>query len=36
MASKEYLSQNIKSWLQIDKEMKMLQKELKERRKKKQ
>jgi hypothetical protein len=35
MASKEHLSLNIKSWLQIDKEMKMLQKELKDRRKKK-
>ena len=35
MASKEHLSSNIKSWLQIDKEMKMLQKELKDRRKKK-
>jgi seryl-tRNA synthetase len=35
MANKEQLSLNIKSWLQIDKEMKTLQKELKERRKKK-
>ena len=35
MASKEQLSLNIKKWLQIDKEMKMLQKELKERKKKK-
>ena len=35
MTSKEHLSLNIKNWLQIDKEMKMLQKELKERRKKK-
>ena len=35
MTSKEHLSQTIKSWMQIDKEMSMLQKELKERRKKK-
>ena len=35
MSSKEHLSLNIKSWLQVDKEMKMLQKELKDRRKKK-
>ena len=35
MSSKEQLSLNIKSWLQIDKEMKTLQKELKDRRKKK-
>ena len=35
MKSKEHLSQTIKSWMQIDKEMSMLQKELKERRKKK-
>ena len=34
-ASKEILSTNIKKWLQLDKEMKTLQKELKERRKKK-
>ena len=35
MASKEQLSLNIKKWIQLDKEMKMLQKELKERKKKK-
>jgi hypothetical protein len=35
MSNKEQLSLNIKSWLQLDKEMKMLQKELKDRRKKK-
>ena len=35
MASKEQLSSNIKKWVQLDKEMKMLQKELKERKKKK-
>jgi len=35
MASKEHLSLNIKSWLQIDKEMQILQKELKDRRKRK-
>ena len=35
MSNKEQLSQNIKKWLHIDKEMKMLQKELKERKKKK-
>ena len=35
MASKEKLSQNVKNWLQIDKEIQVLQKELKERKKKK-
>jgi len=35
MASKEQLSFHIKNWLHVEKEMKMLQKELKERRKKK-
>jgi hypothetical protein len=35
MAGKEQLSLNIKKWLQLDKEMKMLQKELKERKQKK-
>lgn len=35
MTSKEQLSLNIKKWLQLDKEMKMLQKELKERKQKK-
>lgn len=35
MSTKETLSQNIKSWMQVDKEMQMLQKELKERRKRK-
>jgi len=35
MSSKEQLSQNIKKWLLLDKEMKLLQKELKERKKKK-
>ena len=35
MSNKEQLSLNIKSWLQLDKEMKMLQKELKERKQKK-
>ena len=35
MSSKEHLSANIKNWLQIEKEMKLLQKELKDRRKKK-
>ena len=34
-ANKEKLSQNIKGWLQIDKEIQLLQKELKERKKKK-
>jgi hypothetical protein len=33
--NKEKLAQNIKSWLQIDKEILVLQKELKERKKKK-
>ncbi len=33
MSGKEHLTQNIKKWLQVDKEMKMLQKELKDRRK---
>lgn len=32
MATKEDLVENIKSWMKIDKEMKVLQKELKERR----
>ena len=35
MANKEQLSLNIKKWLLLDKEMKLLQKELKERKKKK-
>jgi len=35
MSSKEHLSANIKNWLQLEKEMKVLQKELKDRRKKK-
>ena len=35
MTSKEHLSINIKSWLQIDKEMKVLQKELKDRKEQK-
>ena len=35
MSGKEHLSSNIKKWLQLDKEMKMLQKEIKDRRKKK-
>jgi hypothetical protein len=35
MASKEKLTQNVKNWLQMDKEIKVLQKELKERKKKK-
>ena len=35
MTSKENLSANIKKWLQIEKEMKLLQKELKDRRKQK-
>ena len=30
MSGKEHLTQNIKKWLQVDKEMKMLQKELKD------
>ena len=34
-SNKERLSQNIKGWLQIDKEIQLLQKELKERKKKK-
>lgn len=34
MSAKELLTQNIKSWLQLDKEIKVLQKELKERKKK--
>ena len=34
-ANKEKLAQNIKNWLQMDKEIQMLQKELKERKKKK-
>ena len=33
--NKEKLAQNIKSWLQVDKEIQLLQKELKERKKKK-
>ena len=35
MTSKEKLAQNVKSWLQIDKEIQVLQKELKDRKKKK-
>ena len=35
MANKEQLSLNIKKWIVLDKEMKLLQKELKERTKKK-
>jgi hypothetical protein len=35
MASKEILTQNIKGWLQIEKEIQLLQKELKERKLKK-
>ena len=35
MANKEQLSLNIKKWIVLDKEMKLLQKELKERKKKK-
>lgn len=35
MASKEKLTLNVKNWLQVDKEIKLLQKELKERKKKK-
>jgi hypothetical protein len=35
MSNKEVLSTNIKKWLQLEKEMKLLQTELKERRKKK-
>jgi hypothetical protein len=34
-ANKEKLAQNIKGWLQIDKEIKVLQKELKDRKKRK-
>ena len=34
-SSKEKLAQNIKSWLQVDKEIQVLQKELKDRKKKK-
>ena len=34
-SNKEKLAQNIKSWLQVDKEIQLLQKELKERKKKK-
>jgi hypothetical protein len=34
-ASKEKLAQNVKNWLQIDKEIQILQKELKDRKKKK-
>lgn len=34
-STKEKLSQNIKNWLNVDKEIKMLQKELKDRNKKK-
>lgn len=33
--SKEKLAQNVKNWLQIDKEIQLLQKELKDRKKKK-
>ena len=35
MSSKERLAQNVKGWLQLDKEIKLMQKELKERKKKK-
>ena len=35
MSNKEKLAQNVKSWLQMDKEIQVLQKELKERKKKK-
>ena len=35
MSTKDKLTQNIKKWLQNEKEMKLLQKELKERRLKK-
>ena len=35
MANKEKLSQNVKNWLQLDKEIQILQKELKDRKKKK-
>jgi hypothetical protein len=35
MATKEKLSQNVKNWLQLDKEIQVLQKELKDRKKKK-
>ena len=34
-SSKEKLSQNVKNWLQMDKEIQILQKELKDRKKKK-
>ena len=34
-ANKEKLTQNIKGWMQVDKEIQVLQKELKERKKKK-
>ena len=34
-SSKEKLAQNIKNWLQVDKEIQVLQKELKDRKKKK-
>lgn len=34
-SNKERLAQNIKSWLQVDKEIQVLQKELKDRKKKK-
>ena len=33
-SSKEKLAQNIKNWLQVDKEIQVLQKELKDRKKK--
>jgi len=35
MTSKEKLAQNVKNWLQMDKEIKIIQKELKDRKKKK-
>ena len=35
MTSKEKLAQNVKNWLQMDKEIQLLQKELKDRKKKK-
>ena len=35
MANKEKLAQNVKNWLQLDKEIQVLQKELKDRKKKK-
>ena len=35
MATKEKLAQNVKNWLQLDKEIQVLQKELKDRKKKK-